>query len=145
MNSDNKFDINDCFDKKVILESLHMLSHLIVASLLVVMLKNTNPMLLTALLASMLIYISYDCNDKLPIYSLYTIGTIMYIVDFLATVSYNPETLKYTTANIIYKSIWKLPYFGILSYYIIMYAFNCKYYDKELSNLLTNKPNYKVN
>lgn len=94
---------------------LMLLSHLIVAIILIIVLKNTNPLLLTLLLSLIVGYICYTIQETFPIYLLPAIGITIYSVELL--VSTKPSQPLYTT---ILGSIWRVPYWAILSYYIVI-------------------------
>jgi hypothetical protein len=92
-----------------------VLSHLVVAIILIIVLKNTNPLLLALLLALMVAYICYQNRQIMPLYLLPAIGLLVYSLELL--VSTKPNQPIYTT---ILGSIWRVPYWSILSYYIII-------------------------
>lgn len=83
-------------------------THIIATLILTSCLKKYNPVLLAILLTLILGYISYNEQSKLPIYVLFVFGIIIYIINI-------------TTANICTEennNIWKIPFWGILTYYI---------------------------
>lgn len=115
---------SDNISKKYLLEMMYLLSHLAFASVLVVCLKNTGPVFLAIVLSAMLGYISYDEQNIMPIYTLPAIGTVMYLFD-LFIVGEPKNVIKKTNIIFTFKTtLWKLPYYGIMSYYVILYATN---------------------
>lgn len=111
--------------KKYILDTLYLLSHIAFASILVVCLKKINPLLLAVLLFAMLGYISYDEQRTMPIYTLVAVGTAMYCVDLFIVGDPKESLKKKSTLRTLKDSIWKLPYYGIISYYVILYVLYC--------------------
>ena len=119
ISTDNK--INDCEnDSGIPFDLLYFLSHIVMASILVVCLKKTQPLILTIILSGILGFVSYTEQSILPIYTLPIYGTAIYLLDFIIMTSYLPENINKTTFDLFYQTMWKLPYFGIISYYIIM-------------------------
>lgn len=106
--------------KKYLTDMLYLLSHIAFASILVVCLKNTNTTLLTIILSMMLGYISYEEQHNIPIHTLFSIGCLVYFFDLFIMSDRMTSIL-----NVLKTTIWKLPYYGILSYYVILYAMYC--------------------
>jgi hypothetical protein len=99
-------------DKKMMIDLSYTLSHLIVATLLVICLKKFNSILLAVLLSLILSYICYIEQTNIPIYMLPTFAIILYILD--STIMRSDKDVGCSN------TFWKLPYFGILVYYIRM-------------------------
>ena len=115
---------SDKITKKYIFEMMYLLSHLAFASILVVCLKNISPVLLAVMLFIMLGYISYDEQYIMPIYTLSLVGTVIYFFD-LFVVGEPKNTIKQSSIIFTLKTtLWKLPYYGIISYYVILHASN---------------------
>jgi len=115
---------SDKVTKRYILEMMYLLSHLAFASILIVFLKNINPLALAVILFMMLGYISYDEQQIMPMYTLPLIGTAIYIFD-LFIVGEPKNTIRQSSVIFTLKTtLWKLPYYGIISYYVILYASN---------------------
>jgi len=114
-------------EPKCAIDMIYLLSHIIIATILVLCLKKINPILLFVLLTTMLGYISYEERDNMPIYLLVTFGLVMYFIDLLIMRDkFQDQPNKSTTPmtsiiNILYNTIWKIPYYGILIYYIILF------------------------
>lgn len=108
-------------DKKIFLESAYMLSHLIIASLLVVFLKKYKPIVLSGLLSSMVIYLTFTEKDNLPVYLLPLSGITIYIIDtFIMSRYYCESQMSQSLFQQIQDTIWRLPYWSIISYYVII-------------------------
>jgi hypothetical protein len=99
-------------DKKMMIDLSYTLSHLIVETLLVICLKKFNSILLAVLLSLILSYICYIEQTNIPIYMLPTFAIILYILD--STIMRSDKDVGCSN------TFWKLPYFGILVYYIRM-------------------------
>jgi hypothetical protein len=85
---------------------------------LAIFLKRKQPLILFGLLSAILAYISFTEKERLPFYILPLYGTIMYIIDFCIISSYLTENINKSTLNVLERTIWKLPYFGIIMYYV---------------------------
>lgn len=111
--------------KKYLLDMLYLLSHIVCATILVVCLKQNNPMLLATILFAILGYICNEEQTIIPIYTLPAVGFLMYCFD-LFIIGEPKTTIKksqgLTTLN---TTLWKLPYYGIMSYYVILYIMYC--------------------
>jgi len=70
-------------------------------------LKKYNPVLLTILLCLILGYVSYNEQSNFPIYTLLIFGIMIYVIDAIV-VNTGGENI----------SIWKVPFWGVLVYYI---------------------------
>ena len=140
-------DSENCISKEKLLGLSYTLSHIIVASILVICLKNNKRILLAILLFSMLGFVSYTEQETIPIYSLLMLGTFIYMIDiYIINRQTEPEIISVisgsepsnrvsepeiisssTTLNEAVKpqrqqssffdTIWKIPYWGILIYY----------------------------
>jgi hypothetical protein len=102
---------NILFDMKNIQNITYTSSHFLVATILVLCLKNINPLLLTGILFALLGYISYYEIEELgiPKYLLLVCGFIIYIIEqyvINGSIKFNCNTL------------WKIPYWGIIMYYL---------------------------
>jgi len=103
-------------NKDQVLNELYSMSHIIIATILVVCLKRYNDKILTLLLLVMLVYLSYQEKNNIPIYTLFAIGTAYYLISMLVVRSpFDNEPNKKYIDN-----LWQIPYWGIVSYYIIM-------------------------
>jgi len=114
MNDIQKF-VND---PEKIKQTGYTLSHFIIATIFVVCLKKFNPILLLVLLTLMLIYLCYTEQTNIPIYMLPLFGLILYVADstIMAT---NNDILSISQK--IKNTLWKLPYYGILIYYVMLF------------------------
>jgi len=105
-------------DPEKIKQTSYTLSHFIIATILVICLKKFNPILLLFLLTLMLIYLCYTEQKNIPIYMLPLFGLILYVVD---------STIMTTNNDIlpigqkIKNTLWKLPYYGVLMYYVMLF------------------------
>lgn len=126
--------------KENIIDTAYLLSHIAFATILVICLKNINTSLLTVLLSIILGYISYHQQNSIPIYTLFFMGLVIYLFDlFVISNSNNSNNstnskklfnfVKNTNNTSIFhtlaSTLWKLPYYGIISYYIILYVMYC--------------------
>jgi hypothetical protein len=107
-------------DSQAIQYVLYILSHIVVATILVKYLKNFKPTVLFGLLCIILIYISFTEKNKIPFYILPTVGILMYLLDYFVISSDELENLNKTNIKMILKTMWKIPYYGIASYYLIL-------------------------
>jgi hypothetical protein len=107
-------------DSQAIQYVLYILSHIVVATILVKYLKNLKPTVLFGLLCIILIYISFTEKNKIPFYILPTVGVLMYLLDYFVISSDELENLNKTNIKMILKTMWKIPYYGIASYYLIL-------------------------
>ena len=82
-------------------------SHIIATLVLTLCLKKYNPVLLTMLLTLILAYISYTEQENFPIYTLLIFGIVIYVIDILVANTGDGN-----------KNIWKVPFWGILTYYV---------------------------
>lgn len=86
---------------------METVSHIIATLLLTSCLKKYNPVLLAILLTLIMGYISYSEQATFPIYTLFLFGIVIYIIDtFVANTGEEN------------KNIWRVPFWGILVYYI---------------------------
>lgn len=130
-----KEKLENCIgDKEWLLNVGYNISHIIIASILVIYLKN-KLFILTFLLFSMLFFISYtnSTTHTIQSYRLLIFGTLLYFIDiFIMSESTNTSEnksdenlsnyVKDHAKSISWKTmIWKIPYYGILSHYIIRY------------------------
>ncbi len=111
--------------KKYLFDTLYLLSHIAFASVLVICLKNTNPILLAIILSMMLGYISYDEQRTMPIYTLFIAGLLIYAIDLFIIGEPKNSPKNISILRRFGSTIWKLPYYGIMSYYIILYVMFC--------------------
>jgi hypothetical protein len=91
-------------------------SHIIAALLITFCLKKYNSVLLTILLSLILAYMSYEAKDKFPIYTLIVFGVLVYVINMIVVDEYSENELLSTK---IQKSLWKIPFWGIISYYVM--------------------------
>lgn len=123
LNSDNVSLLStNNITKKYVLNMIYLLSHIAFASILVICLKNTNTPLLAVLLSLTLGYISYDEQHNMPIYTLFLVGSLLYFFDLFIIGKQSKDFEKTSILNTLKRTIWKLPYYGILSYYVILYV-----------------------
>ncbi len=127
------FSTNDV-TKKYLIDMLYLLSHIVFASILVVCLKNTNTTLLTIILSIILGYISYDEQHNIPVYTLFSVGCLMYFFDLFIMSKSSEEFGRVSLLRTLKTTIWKLPYYGILSYYVILYIFTHCFKFQNISN-----------
>lgn len=94
------------------LENIYNYSHLVSSTVGVICLKNYNPILLFVLLLAQLGYITTMEAEimGLPKYLLFVCGFVLYIAS-----EYIMNDRKF---EINYNTFWKIPYFGIICYYI---------------------------
>lgn len=96
----------DCLDN---LDNIVPFVHIVVATIFVICLKR-NPYILALLLTGILGYTIYSEKNALPIYLLPALGCFTYILDSVVI-----------NKNITIESAaWKIPYWSIISYYVIM-------------------------
>lgn len=114
--------------KNMMKESGYMVFHLVAASIFTIYMKEQNPLILTGLLMVILSYISYVSQNERPLYVLLLFGLGIYIIDIFI-ISKKDKTIifeqngnlkKDRFIDIIKKTIWKVPFFGILSHYIML-------------------------
>lgn len=111
--------------KQQIVQILYLLSHIVFATILVICLKNINPILLFLLLFGILSYISYEEQQFIPFYTLFIIGAVVYLIDLFITKqrAFSEISIyKHSVINTLKNTLWKLPYYGILSYYLLLYV-----------------------
>lgn len=114
--------ITNCLgNKEAIQKTLYMLSHICFATIIVMFLKKYQPIVLAIILAGMLGFISYTEQTTFPIYVLPSMGVAMYLFDFFIISSYSEENINKTTLDVLKKTIWKIPYYGIIIYYVGMF------------------------
>jgi len=114
----SELKIENCIDKEKILELSYTISHIAIASILVICLKNNKSLLLAILLFMMLGFVSYSEQNKMPIYLLISCGIIVYVLD--TYVINNPLPNDKNKMKSMIDTIWKVPYWGLVSYYIIL-------------------------
>lgn len=107
--SDN--DINIFGDLNM--ENIYNYSHLVSSTVGVICLKKYNPILLFILLFAQLGYITSMESKILGLHesTLFIYGFLLYIVSEYIM---NDNEIK-----INYNALWKIPYFGIICYYLI--------------------------
>lgn len=127
----NMETIKNCIgDKKQIIAILYFFSHIVLASVLITCLKK-QPIVLTSLLSALLGYIIYSEINEIPYIMLPLIGLVMYIIDFFIMDDFEESQIINNNLNnniqnknaliTFKKTIWKLPFYGILSYYLIKF------------------------
>lgn len=103
----------NCEDE--LINILILLSHIVIGTIFVICLKNSRPLLLALLLSLIVGYISYSINESIPYYTIPTIGLVIYALELITDVGNNtPMYIKITN------TLWKIPYWSIISYYIII-------------------------
>ncbi len=118
------FKLENCINKEKIMEISYLLSHIIVASILVVCLKNNKSLLLFTILSLMLGFVSYTEQNKIPIYLLALCGFIIYMLE--THIINKPAPNDNNKVKKLLDTIWKIPYWAILSYYIIIISTKLK-------------------
>ena len=109
--------IEDCLiDKKILFNVAYTMTHIVIATLFVTCLKNTKPYILTLLLAIIVGVVTYDEKDNILFYMLPICGSLIYLLDVLTSGKFNLNT------------IWKIPYWSLVSYYVIL----CSQYFKKI-------------
>lgn len=112
------FKLENCIDKEKIMEMSYVLSHIVTASILTLCLKNNKPILLFTILSLILGFVSYTEQNKMPIYLLILCGFVIYALDTYI-INKPPSNDKNKVKGLL-DTIWKVPYWGILSYYVML-------------------------
>jgi hypothetical protein len=96
--------------------------HIIVATIFIILLKNTRPITLTLLLTVILGYIIYSEKSNLPIYLLPSLGITIWLLDICITSNTRVADLQNMISNekVLENNVWKIPYWSIASYYIVL-------------------------
>jgi len=105
-------------DNEKVKQTMYTSSHFIIATIFVLCLRKYNQLLLLVLLTMLLTYVCYTEETIMPAYVLPLLGLLLYIID--STVM----TIQDDSIHISQKiknSLWKLPYYGILMYYVIYF------------------------
>lgn len=99
-------------------EYIYNYSHIASATLCVICLKKYNPILLFLLLFTQLGYLTVTLNETIQVNKivLFICGFVLYLIS-----EYIMNTNK---IEIKYNTLWKIPYFGIITYYILTFASN---------------------
>lgn len=114
---DDKTDIFDCIiSNKTVRDLIILLSHIVIALILVTMLKTTHPYILLMILIGILSYIIYMNKDVMPVWLLPTLGTLIFFTRVYIDGSKDYVVLD---TNHQLKKIWEIPLWSILSYYIV--------------------------
>jgi hypothetical protein len=92
------------------------LSHIVIATIFVICL-NKNPSLLFILLGAIMGYISYSNMDAIKWYVFPSLGLLLYIADILIS---KHQYDGVTFLDIVFNTYWRMPYWGIMSYYIYL-------------------------
>jgi Na+/serine symporter len=115
--------LSNCIgDKKLLIDTGYMISHIIIASIFVTCLKRKNPLLLLLLLSLILSYMSYESQNERPLFVLILFGSMIYIIDmFIMNQDYpNDNDIDSNNKKTWINQLWKIPYYGILSHYIML-------------------------
>jgi hypothetical protein len=98
-------------------ENIYNYSHLISSTIGVFCLKKYNPILLLVLLLAQLGYItSVEAeNMGFPRSLLFICGVVLYVI--------SEYIMSENKLEINYQTLWKIPYFGIITYYIFYSSF----------------------
>lgn len=111
-------EINIDCDKDLV-NMLLLLSHIVIAVIFIICLKTSRPVLLTLLLSLIVCFICYTVQESIVWYMLPSIGIVMFALElFINNIS--PEQNKKPFHIRLISSLWKMPYYSILSYYIIL-------------------------
>ena len=117
--------------KKCLSDMIYLLTHIIFTIVLIICLKRTSPITLAIILSLILGYISYNERNIIPIYMLFICGSLIYVLNLFAMDNYffydnnllsNNHKPKIKTFIL---NIWKIPYYGIISYYVMLCAIFC--------------------
>ena len=100
------------------MEMSYVLSHIVIASILTLCLKNNKPVLLFTILSLILGFVSYTEQNKMPIYLLILCGFVIYALD--TYIINKPPSNDKNKVKELLDTIWKVPYWGILSYYVML-------------------------
>lgn len=108
--------LENCIDKQQLLNTSYTLSHLVIASIISAYLKDKKPLVLVVILFAMLGYIGYTEYPIMPLHLLAS-GTFIYLLDMYII---NKNKNNIITTRSILQTLWKIPYWSIISYYIMM-------------------------
>lgn len=115
-------DLVNCLNAELIIK----VSHICFAIISAIFLKQYNPMLLFGVLSIILSFVSYNEKENIPIYFLFVVGLLMYLIEFIININTvvnidtekNNGIIKNNFADTLKKTMWKIPFYGILGYYI---------------------------
>lgn len=112
--------MNINFDQdKELVNMLLLLSHIVLAIIFIICLKNSRPVLLSMILSLIVCYICYTVQEIVPWYLIPSIGIIIYGIEMvISNMSYDSSKLPLHLK--IIKSLWRMPFMSIISYYIIL-------------------------
>ena len=113
-------EVNNIKPRNLSNNMIYLLSHFVAATLFVVLLKNRDSITLAIILTCMLGYLCYDNSNYFSKWLLPVMGTVMYVIDY-AFVTTKCGNKKLSHISKIKKTIWKLPYYAIVSYYCVHY------------------------
>ena len=99
---------------------IYQVSHIVIATILVICLKKYNTNILALLLIAMLGYLSFEEQNNIPIYTLISFGLGFYLINMLIIESPFDELNMKMKTNKLLKNVWQIPYYGIISYYIMI-------------------------
>jgi len=111
----------DIINKEILVDIGYTFSHIIGATILVLCLKQFSIPILTLLLSLMLGYLSFENMDSIPIYTMVLIGITMYLLNVIVINDTCVESdRKDRVKKNLLNNLWQIPYWGILSYYLII-------------------------
>lgn len=105
-------DIYDTLGTKLQLENIYNYSHLVSSTIGVLCLKKYNPILLFILLFAQLGYITSVEAEIMGFPK-----SLLFICGFLLYIS-SEYIMNDSKLEVNYRTLWKIPYFGIVCYYI---------------------------
>lgn len=115
-------NLTNCFYDKSIQNAFFVMSHMIFSVTSVFFLKKYDPILLSIILSIILSFISYTEKKIIPMPLLFLMGFTLYFMDIFI-VDFNNFDNVDDKLKSIKKTIWKIPFYGILIYYIKLILF----------------------
>lgn len=115
-------NININLDTMDMLSVAFIFMHLVLASLFIIWIKK-NKLLLGIMLFGMMGFLMYDQSEKLSVMLLPIFGTFLYMSSLLlrkSVTTTNSSDIHDTHDSVIMTAFWQIPYWSIVSYYIVM-------------------------
>jgi len=112
-------NININLDTMDMLSVAFIFMHLVLASLFIIWIKK-NKLLLGIMLFGMMGFLMYDQSEKISVMLLPIFGTFLYLSSSLLKTPVTDTNSSDLHNGIIMTAFWQIPYWSIVSYYIVM-------------------------
>jgi hypothetical protein len=112
-------NININLDTMDMLSVAFIFMHLVLASLFIIWIKK-NKLLLGIMLFGMMSFLMYDQSEKISIMLLPIFGTFLYLCSLLLKMPIDDTKINDSHDGIIITAFWQIPYWSIISYYVVM-------------------------